>query len=400
VRNLLVHPLALATVFLSLVACGEPSNRADSNVWSGTVDTLPSGRILVRSPDQPLWGEGEGWTLRERFRLGALDSDGPDMFGEIRDVELGEGGELYVLDGQADEVRVFGDDGTHLRTFGRSGEGPGEFNRPAGMALDSQGTLWVMNWGNARYTGFDPRTGEVRREARRLASFAAFPWPGLVDEDGRLFDVGLDRTGEPSILRMDTAFVPRDTMALPRAGDEHFIAFRRGEVMVMATLDPFAPRPAWTPRPRGGIVVGEGAEYRVHRIDFSGDTSMTMELLREPVRVTAAERDSALSVFEGMIEMADGARPDRRPRVPDVKPAHGTLFVDDADRIWVRRTPTPGATTAWDVIGEDGRFLGQVDMPDPPGFVRPSVRGDRVAIVTQPDGVPTVVVYDLVGVVR
>ena len=252
--------LVVVAIVLTISGCSEAARHVDAPGWSGTVDTLGSGRVVVRNLDQPLWSDGEGWVLRERFRLGSLDGDGPDVFGEVRDVELGEDGGLYVLDGQAEEVRAFQSDGTYLHTFGRSGEGPGELNRPAGMAFDSGGTLWVMNWGNARYTGFDPTTGEVRREVRRLASFAAFPWPGIFDDRGRLLDVGLDRDGEPSILRLDTAFVPSDTVALPQAGEAHRIAFRRGALMVMSTLDPFAPRPTWAPRPRGGIVLGEGAE--------------------------------------------------------------------------------------------------------------------------------------------
>ena len=366
--------------------------------WVGQIDSLPDGRVVVRNQGGGVWPDGSEWQLRERYRLGALDGDGPDVFGEIRDVELGPGGELYVLDGQAAEVRIFGSDGVYLRTLGRSGAGPGEFNRPAGMALDSQGTLWVMDWGNARYTGFDPGTGEVGREVRRLGSFAVLPWPGRFDERGRLLDVGTDRRGEPAILRLDTAFVPSDTMALPRAGDENQITFQRDGFRVMTTLDPFTPRPAWAPRPRGGIILGEGEEYRLHRVGFGGDTTMTIELSREPVRVTASERDSALAAFNDLAAMAGGT-PDRRPRVPELKPAHGTLFVDDRDRIWVRGTTPAEATSAWDVIGEDGRYLGQVQVPEPPS-ARPSVRGDRLALPTQVDGVPTVVVYDLVNGAR
>ena len=392
--------LAVIATVLTLGACSEAASHVDTGEWTGTIDTLGSGRVVVRNLDQPLWSDGEGWVLRERFRLGSLDGDGPDVFGEIRDVELGADGELYVLDGQAEEVRVFLSDGTYLHTLGRSGEGPGELNRPAGMALDSGGTLWIMNWGNARYTGFDPATGEVRREARRLASFVTFPWPGMFDDRGRLFDVGLDSGGEPSILRLDTAFMPSDTMALPQAGEEHRIAIRRGALMVMSILDPFAPRPTWAPRPRGGIVLGEGAEYRVHRIEFDGDTSMTIELLREPVLVTAAERDSALAAFDQMVEAAGGATPERQPRVPRAKPAHGALFVDDEDRMWVRGTPASGESPWWDLIAADGRFLGQVQIPDPLSFVRPSVRRDRVAVATEVDGVPTVVVYDIIRVAR
>ena len=143
--------------------------------------------------------------------------------------------------------------------------------------------------------------------------------------------------------------------------------------------------------------MGEGAEYRLHRIDFGGDTTMTIELSRERVRVTASERTSALAAFTELAATSSGT-PDRRPRVPELKPAHGTLFVDDQDRIWVRGATPAGAGPVWDVIAEDGRFLGQIQVPEPPTpNVRPAVRGGLLVLPTQVDGVPTVVVYDLVS---
>ncbi|MFV1988304.1 MAG: hypothetical protein ACC682_13565, partial [Gemmatimonadota bacterium] len=311
-----------------------------------------------------MWSNGDAWVLREIFRVGSLDGEGPDVFGEIRDIELGPTGDLYILDGQADEVRVFGPDGGHLRTFGRTGEGPGELNRPAGMALDSDGLLWVMNWGNARYSAYDPNVGELVTERRRLAGFTSFPWPGSFDREGRLLDVGLslqgDRGGDPAILRLDSAFVPTDTLPMPRPDEKYTIAFRRNGVMFMSTMVPFAPQPSWSPRPDGGIVVGEGAAYRLHRIGFDSDTTMTIEVLREPVAVSRAERDSALAAFRQRAGQEDGLEPDREPRIPETRPAHGALFVDDEDRIWVRRTVAAGAAPAWDVIDAEGRFLGSV----------------------------------------
>ncbi|HSM09158.1 MAG TPA: 6-bladed beta-propeller [Gemmatimonadota bacterium] len=334
--------------------------------------------------------------LEELFRLGTLDGEGPELFGQVSAVLLGREGDLYVLDGQASEVRVFGPDGTFRRTLGRAGQGPGELNRPAGMALDSEGRLWIMNWGNARYTAFDASTGELHRETRRLASFAALPWPGRFDELDRLVDIGLGRNGDPVVLRTDTAFVPVDTLSLPKAAEEDQIMFRRDGMMVMSAMEPFAPRPAWAPRPHDGIVMGMGAEYRLHRVGFDGDTTMTVELLRDPARVSEAERDSAMAAWEEMAERTRGATPDRQPRVRETKPAHGALFVDDRDRIWVQASRAE-AGPAWDIFGEDGRFLGQVSVPLPPGFPTPSVRNDRLALVTELDGVPTVVVYRIVG---
>ena len=50
-----------------------------------------------------------------------------DEFGRVSSVALGPNQEVFVADRLNREIRAFGLDGTHLRTFGRMGEGPGEF---------------------------------------------------------------------------------------------------------------------------------------------------------------------------------------------------------------------------------------------------------------------------------
>lgn len=392
----LIRFAIVATSVLLVAACRDGRSPATAGAWLGTIDTLESGRVVIRNHDVPLWSEDEGWELRERFRTGTMDGDGQDVFGSIADIELGAEGELYVLDSQASEIRVFGPDGEHLRTFGRAGQGPGELSRPGGMAFDSAGTLWVMNWGNARFTGFDPQTGALTDEKRRLATFAMLPWPGRFDDSNRLLDVGLGTDGEPVILGLDADFVPRDTLALPQPDDRHRILFRRGEVPVMSAVVPFAPQPSWAAHPGGGIVVGEGEAYRLHRVSFAGDTLATIEVQRQVVPVSREERDSALAAFRETAEQAaGGATPEREPRVPSTKPAHGAVFVDDEGRTWVRRTPVLGAAPSWDVIDDHGRLLGQVAMPIPPTFVSPSLRGDRLAVAVSVDGAPGVIVFDL-----
>ena len=390
---------SIAALALVVAACGF-GDRPSSSTWNGSVDTLPSGRIVVRNPDVP--ASHEKWTFEERFRVGSLEGDGYDVFGDIGGLEIGPTGELYVLDDQSYEVRVFSSDGIFQRTMGREGQGPGEFRNPSGLALDSYGTIWVLNWGNGRYTGFDPNTGDVRREPIRLASFGIFPWPGKFENGARLIDVGLNAEGRPSILRLDTAFVPSDTLVLPAPATEDRIAFRREGVMVGAMMVPFAHRPSWAPRPLGGIVMGEGSQYRLHRIDFDGDTTMTIELARDLVPISQEERDSALADFQERAERFVNAAPERRPSVREHKPAHGSVVVDDRDRIWVRSDPQSGEVYTWDVFDSDGRFIVKVDIPESvgfsrpvSGFSRPVFRDDRMAIGTQAEGFPVVIVYDL-----
>lgn len=189
------------SVAVALAACVADA-RPGADGWAGSVDTLANGRVVVRNAAASLVAA----RLEERFRLGSLDGEGPELFGGIDGVALGPEGEVYVLDGQAAELRVFDGDGTHVHTIGRQGEGPGELDRASGLALDGSGTVWVLNWGNGRYSGFDAASGVVLREVLRPIAFATFPWQGGFQHGDRLVDVGLDLAGEIAVMRFDTSF--------------------------------------------------------------------------------------------------------------------------------------------------------------------------------------------------
>jgi tripartite motif-containing protein 2/3/tripartite motif-containing protein 71 len=46
---------------------------------------------------------------------------------------------VYVSEGDNHRVSVFTSEGRFVMTFGREGEGPGEFKCPYGLAVDNNG---------------------------------------------------------------------------------------------------------------------------------------------------------------------------------------------------------------------------------------------------------------------
>lgn len=58
-------------------------------------------------------------------------------------------GELYVADTYAHDIKVFAEDGRLLRSLGKRGEGPGEFNFPTHVAV-AGGKLYVTDTMNSR----------------------------------------------------------------------------------------------------------------------------------------------------------------------------------------------------------------------------------------------------------
>ncbi|RUA32520.1 MAG: 6-bladed beta-propeller, partial [Chloroflexi bacterium] len=65
-------------------------------------------------------------------------------------------GNVYVSEYGNDRIQVFGRQGRFLRKWGREGNGDGEFSQPQGLAIDSDGDVYVSDQGNHRILVFKP----------------------------------------------------------------------------------------------------------------------------------------------------------------------------------------------------------------------------------------------------
>jgi len=86
-------------------------------------------------------------------RIGAIESPEEEVFGRIRDLAVSPEGNVYILDQQACQVRVFGPDGGFLFQFGQEGEGPGEFKNPVSIEISGDEVLVQdLSGGASRFT--------------------------------------------------------------------------------------------------------------------------------------------------------------------------------------------------------------------------------------------------------
>jgi sugar lactone lactonase YvrE len=99
---------------------------------------------------------------------------GPDTFNMPSDVAVGPNGDIFVADGHGGDsnnrIVKFTKDGKFIKTWGKKGSGPGEFNLPHTLAFDSRGRLFVGDRANNRIQIFD-------QDGKFLAQWAQFSRP-------------------------------------------------------------------------------------------------------------------------------------------------------------------------------------------------------------------------------
>lgn len=132
---------------------------SEGNIWA--TDTV--GHIVVKMDPQGrirmvlgVKGRATDWHQAGHLRC----------FNEPNDIAFGPKGEVYVTQGHGKgESRVikFDADGNFLTTWGGEGKGPGEFNQPHAVLVDTQGLVYVADRSNQRLQVFDGE-GKFLRE--------------------------------------------------------------------------------------------------------------------------------------------------------------------------------------------------------------------------------------------
>lgn len=70
---------------------------------------------------------------------------GPGEFNYPTHVSVDSHNRIYVTDAMNYRIQVFDADGKFLREFGSAGDGPGRFSRPKGVAVDTAGHVYVVD---------------------------------------------------------------------------------------------------------------------------------------------------------------------------------------------------------------------------------------------------------------
>jgi len=105
-----------------------------------------------------------------------------DQLNQPSDVAVSKDGQIYVVDGVNNRIRIFNAQGARLSSFGSEGQGKGEFKYPLGIDIPVSGRVYVADSGNHRVQIFDGAGGFIDQIKLPALNHPADPTDIAVDD--------------------------------------------------------------------------------------------------------------------------------------------------------------------------------------------------------------------------
>ncbi len=366
----------LLLLFLPLVPAA-----CDPAPASSPVARSDSAGIPVTTALAPLWGPGEGWTIRDEplVEIGAVSGPAEYLLdGVTGAVRLSDGG-IVLGEQSGGELRRYDRKGTFVWRAAGRGEGPGEHQWLTFLGWLPGDSVVTLDIALDRVQVFGP-DGRVAH-SRRIES----PWSGLTASgaigvsgrhlvltfyDYRDTPVGVVRWPGVRIATwsLDDGTL-RELMSVP--GDEQHVT--RGGERISQTVYEFGKGPRWAIMP-GRLAIVDTESFSVRSISLP-DGATTAILRRDvPVREVTSEHVEAFVewmahrnvVYGGYSEeQAEASKPGWRKRpMASTLPVLESILLDAAGNLWVEPHEMYGAAVPPpEVYAPDGTWLGAVALP-------------------------------------
>lgn len=142
----------------TLLAASGPEADSPVNLPAMVVEAR-GDTTIVRTLSGSVW-EAEATLVPERS-IGEVDGPDEYLFGRVRSIAVDDDRNVYVLDEQAQEVRVFDSVGVYVETLGGPGEGPGELALADAVTVLADGRVAVRDPSRMLIHTFVPGTGDI-----------------------------------------------------------------------------------------------------------------------------------------------------------------------------------------------------------------------------------------------
>jgi len=338
--NFILSITVFLPLFIIFASCGKQEAQ-----WGGTIEEV-GGVTVVKNPKEPMYGE-EVFSLEEELSIGEVEGEEAYMFSRINDIDMDEDGKIYVAEGASAHIRLFDENGKYLRSLGRKGQGPGEFQMPIYVQITSQNEIMVHDY-MAQRLNFFSLDGNYLRQMSTTATRNPF------------IPIKMDSYGNLIVM---AAFAP------PPVGGKQLKMYDKNLDLVMMIAEEERDmrktfdigKPTWycDVSQNDKIVWGHSNDYLLQILNHAGKLIKKITREYDPVEITDGDKKKYETMYAGPLNMG------LKIQFRDHYPAFGDISVDDEERIFVKtyeRIEDTNEHFYFDVFDREGKYLAKVPI--------------------------------------
>ena len=343
---------------VALTACVKKEKVPVAAVYPVKIETIEGVRTVL-NPAFPREGVVR-YALQDDLTIGGEGEGAESVLNRPQDLKVDAQGNIYVLDWGDVDFKVFAPDGRHLRTFGKKGQGPGEFDIPAYFVLGADGRIFLLSGRQYQISVLDGM-------GTYLSSFKVdgFCHGLAVDGQSCIYYTQMltPESGggeEFALVQNRKALFKSDELGKERTrlGEYLDVTMLRktqkvGEAMTGTSLTSRESyTTSWLVGPDDRVYIGYNKDYRLDVQDSGGKLLFRFGREFTPVRHPAYK--------------PDGAHPEFYPAFSDWR-----KFFDEKGNLWLEQYVEEGVKdNVFDVFSPEGIYLKQIRVPQALFLVR------------------------------
>jgi outer membrane protein assembly factor BamB len=337
----------------------------------------------VKNEDKPLKGS---WDFSPQ-KLWEVDGGGSDPFVRVAQIRVDDDGTVYLLEAKHSKLYVFGPDGKFRFSFGKKGEGPGEYRFAFTFSIIDKYVI-IPSMGRLHY--FDKKDGKfVRTEILPTMRMM----PRLFLDKDRFILIPTDpeqKSGKDTLLLYDIKTKKRDTvLEIESEQPMQLSSDRGGRRMLVMIIDPTTNPGVVLAYKNNKLYFGKSDHYKIRAADLEGKELLSFSLEgRERRKISEAFKKKRVGGFRlNNARLPPDMAKQMMKSIPDYATYFSGLMVDDKGYIYVFVTDLEKENSQEiDIFSPEGKYLYHSEITFPRGSgisSGPILKGDHLYVVLE-----------------
>ena len=301
-----------------------------------------SSQKIVRIAKGPIYND-DVYCIEKEYSLGGKHETREEyIYSNIKEIDIDESDNLYVLDIKKKRISVFDKEGTYVKTLGGIGQGPGEFQWPWSISISPQKKILIVDL-MKRVVSIFSLEGRFEKEIH-TKKYEACSRVFLTSKNEIIAEMPMDLG--MAIKKYNSEF-----------DEETPIVIKTKEIM--SILDELSAKIVWDLSKQDKIVWGDSDKYEINIQEEVGQ--INLKIIKKYKKIGINEDE-----YKEDIKRKFGGRPippGFEKELPKYYPAFQSINVDDRGRIFVKTFEKADPEGYYcDVFDQDGRYLAKIPI--------------------------------------